>query len=235
MVMRVSCNICWKLNTSRHESVWLFLRGRDARLLLDYILDRAQLAFVVGRETSNTCQGFRLKALSSLTSAPCKKCLIDRYLLHENTRTNAHAYILCFSKFYYAFIYREKKQNVNSSHSCGQIRPFFYHISKRLRQSAHHWDNFHPKYFSHTSTWHQPQNADCFCFSSVRGGVGGWEGEMSCSWTGRRIWMNPISFPVNTCFITSSLWQNNLQWTIYAEVQPVKLHTMGLLAGLKFA
>lgn len=154
--------------------VWLFLRGRDARLLLDYILDRAQLAFVVGRETSNTCQGFRLKALSSLTSAPCKKCLIDRYLLHENTRTNAHAYILCFSKFYYAFIYREKKQNVNSSHSCGQIRPFFfYHISKRLRQSAHRWDNFHPKYFSHTSTWHQPQNADCFCFSSVRGGVGG--------------------------------------------------------------
>lgn len=46
--------------------------------------------------------------------------------------------------------------------------------------------------------------------------------------------MNPISFPVNTCFITSSLRQNNLQWTIYTKVQPVKLHTMGLLAGLKF-
>lgn len=40
---------------------------------MDYVLDRAQIAFVVGRETSNTCQGFRLKALSSLTSALCKK------------------------------------------------------------------------------------------------------------------------------------------------------------------
>lgn len=236
MVMRVSCSICWKLHTSRHESVWLFLRGRDARLLLDYILDRAQLAFVVGRETSNTCQGFRLKALSSLTSAPCKKCLIDRYLLHENTRTNAHAYILCFSKFYYAFIYREKKQNVNSSHSCGQIRPFFFTIFPSASDRARIIETISIQNIFLTHRHDISLRMQTVSVSRQWGvGLGGWEGEMSCSWTGRRIWMNPISFPVNTCFITSSLWQNNLQWTISAEVQPVKLHTMGLLAGLKFA
>lgn len=74
MVMRVNCSICWKSHTSCHESVWLFfLRGRDARFLLDYILDQTPLACVVGRETSSTCQGLGLKALASLTSAACEK------------------------------------------------------------------------------------------------------------------------------------------------------------------
>lgn len=49
---------------------------------MDCILDRAQLAFVVGRETSNTCQGFRLKALSSLRSAACQK----KKKLHKGSR-----------------------------------------------------------------------------------------------------------------------------------------------------
>lgn len=95
--------------------------------------------------------------------------------MHAQTRT--HTY--CVSPNFITLPFTEKKAKCKFFSFMQKDPSFFFffnHISKRLRQSAHHWDNFHPKYFSHTSTWHQPQNAGCFCFPSVRGGVGGVRG-----------------------------------------------------------
>lgn len=46
MVMRVTSNICWKLHTS------VILGGWDARFLLDYILDRAQLLLLAEKQAT---------------------------------------------------------------------------------------------------------------------------------------------------------------------------------------
>lgn len=150
---------------------------------------------------------------------------------HAQTRTQ----IYCVSS---NFMMLPKKQNANSSYSCRQQICLFFFLLTIFPSTANRARIIETISIQNIFLTHPDDISLRMQTVSVSHqllvGFEGWEGEMSCSWTGRVIWMNQLSLPINTCFITSSLWQNNLQWTIYAEVQPVKLHTMGLLADLTF-
>lgn len=88
-----------------------------------------------------------------------------------------HAYMLCFSKFHHASIYREKKQNANSSYSCGQVRPFLTYFQAPQTERTSLRQFLSKIFFSHID---MTSASECrlFLFLVSEGwgwGVGGWD------------------------------------------------------------